>query len=130
MNAVVTYDIEGKDLAAVEADLEAAAQRRRLPVFATHDLRATLNGLGLAFGWDCRVYELAPAGALAEMLSRHPAVGCILPCRLCVSRREGQTRLSMVRPTALLGLFADPDLHALAQDVEREMTAVLDEASA
>lgn len=130
MDAIVTYDIEGKDLTAVEADLEAAAQRRHLAVFAMHDLRATLQGLGLAFGWDCRVYEIAPAGALAEMLSRHPAVGCILPCRVCVYHRDGKTRLSMIRPTALLGLFTDPDLQTLAQAMEREMTVILDEAAA
>ncbi|MGH9535111.1 MAG: DUF302 domain-containing protein [Terriglobales bacterium] len=130
MDPLIIYSVEGKDFAALEADLEAAVQRHRLGMFRSLDLRQALQQFGLAFGWDCRVYDLCPPGALAEALARHSAAASVLPCRVCLYYRDGVLQMAMARTTALLGLLAGGELQTLAEAMDRELTAVLDEAAA
>ena len=52
-----------------------------------------------------------------------------LPCRISVYQEQGQTKIGMIRPTALLALFPGAAaLTTVAEDVERETMRMIDEA--
>ena len=54
-----------KSFEQASADLDAAVKRNGFGVLHVHDLGATLRGKGIAFGNDCRVFEVCnPAQAL------------------------------------------------------------------
>jgi uncharacterized protein (DUF302 family) len=57
------------------------------------------------------------------------AVNMALPCRISVYQEGGKTKIGVIRPTALLGLFPDAEaFNPLAEEVERETMRMIDEA--
>lgn len=130
MSDLVTVVIEGKSLAAVDADLRDAAARHRVAIFGCLDLRQALVEHGVAFGFPCRVYELSSPGLAAEAVSRNLSLAGVLPCRVCLYEWQGKTYLAMVKPTALLAHFDGGDLEPVLRQLERELGEVIDEAAA
>lgn len=51
-----------------------------------------------------------------------------LPCRISVYEEAGAVKVSTLKPTAVLGLFARPELEAVAQEVEDTMIRIIDAA--
>ena len=52
-----------------------------------------------------------------------------LPCRISVYEDGGQTRIGMVKPTAMLASLSDsPELKRVAEDVEQAITRMIDAA--
>ncbi|MGI0133094.1 MAG: DUF302 domain-containing protein [Thermoplasmata archaeon] len=51
----------------------------------------------------------------------------LLPCKIVVAREEGRSRISLVRPTQLLGRFLPlPDLESLGIEVETTLRQCVD----
>mgnify|MGYP001608627337 CR=1 FL=1 len=110
------------------ADLTAAVARHKFGVLAVHDLQASMAKHGLTFGKPCRIYEVCQPQQAKKVLEADTAIATALPCRIAVYTEDGQTVLSMIKPTVLLALFHQPGLAATAQEVEGELTAIMDEA--
>jgi Cd2+/Zn2+-exporting ATPase len=113
----------------VGADLEAAVKRHQFGVLAVHDLQTSMAKHGLTFGKHCRIYEVCQPQQAKKVLEADTSIATALPCRIAVYTDGGQTTMSMIKPTVLLGLFEQPGLTATAQAVERELTAIMEEAS-
>jgi uncharacterized protein (DUF302 family) len=70
----------------------------------------------------------SPPHALRAIEASRSA-GLLLPCKIVVSREAGTTRLSLARPTVLLGQFLPVEgLEALGVEVERQLTEAMDAA--
>lgn len=110
-------------------DLEAAAARHKFGVMAVHDLQASMAKHGLTFGRVCKIYEVCQPHQAKKVLEANTAIATALPCRIAVYKEGDRTILAMIKPTALLGLFQEPSLEATACEVERELTAIMDEAA-
>jgi hypothetical protein len=46
-----------------------------------------------------------------------------------VYEEGGHTKLATIRPTALIALFASPDLRDVAEEVERTLMAIMADAA-
>jgi uncharacterized protein (DUF302 family) len=55
------------------------------------------------------------------------AISATLPCRIAVYQENGVTRIATIRPTALLGLFPNPELQPVAQEVEEALTRIMED---
>jgi uncharacterized protein (DUF302 family) len=52
-----------------------------------------------------------------------------LPCRVSVYSEHGQTKIGMIRPTAMLKALSDsPKLEAIAKEVEVALIAMIGES--
>ena len=109
--------------------LEEAVGRHKFGVMAVHDLQASMAKHGLTFGRVCRIYEVCQPHQAKKVLEANTAIATALPCRIAVYAEGAETVLAMIKPTALLGLFQEPSLEATAYEVERELTAIMDEAA-
>lgn len=77
----------------------------------------------------CQILEVCNPQRANQVLTADMAVNMALPCRLSVYQEGGKTKIGMIRPTALLGLFPDAGaLKAVAEEVERETMRMIDEA--
>ena len=52
--------------------------------------------------------------------------GC---CRISVYEEGGKTRLATIKPTALIGLYPNPELKGVAEEVETTLVLIMDEAA-
>ncbi|MFQ5720137.1 MAG: DUF302 domain-containing protein [Acidobacteriota bacterium] len=111
------------------SDVEAAVQRHGFGVLHTYDFKATLRSKGFDLPDECRVLEVCNPRQASEILRTDMSVNMALPCRISVYEDGGQTRIGMIRPTALLKLVSESaGLASSAEEVERTIVAIIDES--
>jgi len=78
--------------------------------FAEHDM---------VFDSDFYVLEVCNPGFAKQILDISIDVGYFLPCKVVVYEKDGQARVGMAKPTAMLPMVLDDDkAGAIAQEVE------------
>jgi len=126
MKYVVT---SGKSVEQATADLEAAVKQHGFGVLHTYDLKQTLAGKGVELPHECRILEVCNPRQAARVLSADMSINSTLRCRISVYEDGGQTRIGMVRPTALLASLSEsPSLREVAEEVEQATIRMIDDA--
>ncbi len=126
MKYVVT---SGKSVEQAAADLEAAVKQHGFGVLHTYDLKQTLAGKGVELPHECRILEVCNPHQAARVLSADMAMNMALPCRISVYEEGGETRIGMIRPTALLASLSEsPSLRDVAEEVEQATIRMIDDA--
>ena len=119
-----------KSVDQAEKDVIEAVKRHGFGVLHAYDLRAKLEEKGVAFPRECRILAVCNPHRASEVLTANMAVSTALPCRISVYEEGGRTRIATMLPTALLRTFPDADdLGAVAEEVERAIKAMIDEAA-
>ena len=126
MKYVVT---SAKSVEQATADLDAAVKKHGFGVLHTYDLKQTLAGKGVDLPHECRILEVCNPRQAARVLSADMEMNMALPCRISVYEDGGQTRIGMVRPTALLASLSEsPGLREVAEEVEAATIRMIEEA--
>jgi uncharacterized protein (DUF302 family) len=75
------------------------------------------------------ILEVCNPQRAVQVLTGNMTMNRALPCRISVYQEQGQTKVGLIRPTALLALFpGGAALTTVAEDVERETMRLIDEA--
>ena len=119
-----------KDLETVCAALQQAVASRKFGVLHVHNLKETMAKKGVEFGPECRIFEVCNPHQAKRVLEQRLEISTALPCRISVFVEGNRVKLSTVRPTALIGMFGQPDLEGVAREVEDAILAMMDEAAA
>jgi uncharacterized protein (DUF302 family) len=84
-------------------------------------LRSILGGKGaqVSFARECRIFEVCNPHQTKTVLEANLAISTALPCRISVYEEGGITKLATIKPTALIALFATPELKEVADVVRR-----------
>ena len=121
---------------ATSVPLETVCQRlpeistaHRFGVLGVHNLREKMESKGVAFGRECRVFEVCNPGHAQKVLGQNIAISTALPCRIAVYAESGKTILATIRPTALLTMFDAPGAAETAREVEDAMVRIMDETA-
>jgi uncharacterized protein (DUF302 family) len=111
------------------ADLQAAVQRHKFGVLHVHNLQETLKKKGVDFPNACQILEICNPQRAKEVLTADMDMNMALPCRVSVYADGGKTKIGMIKPSAMLKSFSDsPALSRVAEEVESEIIAMIDEA--
>ena len=112
------------------ADLEEAVRLNGFGVLHQYDLTKTLAGKGVELGHECRILDVCNPQQAARVLTADMGMNVALPCRISVYQEGGQTRIGMVKPTAMLASLSDSkELKRVAEEVELAVTRMIDAAS-
>ena len=110
-------------------DLEASVKKHGYGVLHTYDLKATLAGKGFDLPNACHILEVCNPAQATKVLTADMGMNVALPCRISVYEDAGKTLIGMVRPTSLLeALSEDPELKEIAESVEKDTIAMIDDA--
>lgn len=112
----------------LDARLREAAARHKFGVLHVHDLKQTLYSKGIEIERECRVYDVCNPQAAAQALNSEMAVSTVLPCRISVFSDARGCTVATLNPTDLLGATGLQGVESLAQDVQQEIQAIIDEA--
>jgi uncharacterized protein (DUF302 family) len=127
---MLLYRVESKKpLSQVAQDLEAITQKNKFGVMAVHDLKSKLKEKGVDFGSECLIYEVCNPQQAKRVLEAHPAISTALPCRISIYPEGSGVVLATIRPTAMIELFATPELKSIAEEVETVLIKIMDEAA-
>ncbi len=118
-----------KDVETAARDLEEAVKRNKFGVLHVHNLKQTLKEKGIDFPNACKILEVCNPQQANRVLSQNMTVNLALPCRISVYQEGGKTKIGMVKPTALLGIFPGAEaLKAVAEEVEQQTIKMIEEA--
>jgi uncharacterized protein (DUF302 family) len=117
-----------KPVAQVMADLEAAVARNKFGVLGVHNLREAMAKKGVAFARECLIVEVCNPSQAKKVLEANMEISTALPCRISVYEEGGKTRLATIKPTAMIGLYPNPELKGVAEEVELVLFRIMAEA--
>ena len=118
-----------KTLEEVVRDLDVAVTRHQFGVLGVHDLRAAMAKKGVPFARECRIFEVCNPHQAKKVLEANLEISTALPCRISVYEEGGITKLATIKPTALIALYASPELKEVAEDVETTLERIMAEAA-
>ena len=130
VNPEVVYVRESsKPFEEVSQGLDRAVAEHGFGVLHVHDLGATLRSKGVAFGEECRVFEVCNPVQAAKVLSADMRLNMALPCRISVFTEDGATKIGLIKPEQMLAsLSDDPELVDTARNVELATIKMVDGA--
>ena len=128
MNMLYVKEV-GDTVEAVCKRLEEAAKTHKFGVIGVVDLKGKMAEKGIAFGNACKIYEVCNPMQAKRALETEMSIATALPCRIAVYEEKGKVKIATLLPTEMLGLFSAPELKPVAEEVEREIKAMVDEAS-
>ncbi|KAB2969985.1 MAG: DUF302 domain-containing protein [Thermoanaerobaculia bacterium] len=109
--------------------LEAAVQAHKFGVIGVIDLKGKMAEKGVAFDNECRIFEVCNPVRAKQVLTKDMRIATALPCRIAVYEEGGKVKVATLLPTETLRLFAVPELEPVAQEIETEIKAMIDEAT-
>lgn len=110
-------------------DLQAAVKDNNFGVLHIHNIKETLNKKGVDFTRECRILEVCNPQKAKEVLDNDMSMNIALPCRISVYQDNGDTKIGMIKPKALLAMLSDSEeLAAIAAEVEEITTRIIDQA--
>jgi uncharacterized protein (DUF302 family) len=118
-----------KDLSDVVRDLQAACQKNKFGVLAVHDLKAKMNEKGVDFDRDCLIFEVCNPHQAKKVLEKNAEISSALPCRISVFREGDGVTLATIKPTAMLEMFQEAGLQSVAEEVERTIVNIMQQAA-
>jgi uncharacterized protein (DUF302 family) len=108
--------------------LQAAAADHEFGVLGVVDIKAKMNEKGVEFGPACRIYEVCHPERAKRVLEKNLEISTALPCRISVYEEHGGVTVSTMLPTRMLDMFEEPALQPVAQSVEDDIKAIIDDA--
>ena len=99
--------------------------RYQFGVLGSIDIRQKLQEKGISFERECLIFEICNPQAAKGVLEDNPAISAALPCRISVYQENGKTKMAAILPTALLGLYPNPELQPLAREVEATLVRIM-----
>lgn len=112
----------------VGKSLREAAARRKFGILHVLDLTQTLDSKGIQLGSACSIYDVCNSQAAARALHTDMSVSTVLPCRISVFSQAGGCSISTVKPTSLFQATGLQGAETLAEEVELEILAIIDES--
>lgn len=129
MNILYVKESQGT-VETVGKRLENAVKAHKFGVIGVIDLKGKMAEKGVGFGNACKIYEVCNPIQAKRVLEKDMSIATALPCRIAVYEEKDRVKIATMLPTETLGLFGAPDLAPVAQEVEREIKAMIDEAVA
>ncbi len=118
-----------KTIAAIQKSFAEAAANHKFGLLGTHNLREKMNEKGVAFERDCLVFEVCNPSQAKKVLDGNMDISTLLPCRVSVYEKNGKRVLATIKPTVLLDFFNNPELKQVAEEVEKTLFLIMDEAA-
>lgn len=118
-----------KSLEEIDRGLQEAAARHKFGVIAVHDLKETMKKKGVDFANDTMIYEVCNPHQAKKVLEANGAISTALPCRISVYRFGEVFKIATILPTAMLGMFNNPELGPVAREVEDAVVAIMRETA-
>ena len=118
-----------KSIGQAVTDLQQSVKDHGFGVLHIHNLKETLNKKGVEFSNECQILEVCNPHKAKEVLTADMSLNMALPCRISVYEENGNTKIGMIRPKALLaGLSKSKSLMAVADEVERISIEIIEQA--
>jgi Uncharacterized conserved protein len=109
-------------------DLKESLSNHKFGVLWELNFKDKLKEKGLDFNKDFKILEVCNPKQAKQVLETHIEVGYFLPCKMVVYEDNNSVFIGMLKPTELIEMMNNNELSSIAIEVERELTAAIDDA--
>lgn len=109
--------------------LQAAVQDNGFGVMQVHNLKETMKKKGVEFPRECLIFEICQPQQAKKVLEQNMSISTALPCRISIYEEGSKTILATLKPTTLLAMFNEDQLHDVAQDIENTIIRIMKKAA-
>jgi uncharacterized protein (DUF302 family) len=110
------------------AAVEQAAQRHGFRVLYVHDVAADLAEKGFRRE-PLKIVEICNASYASQVLDRDVRMALMLPCPIAVYQQGGRVNISTMLPEIIARLCPEAGLEGLAQQVQKQVVEIVNEAA-
>ncbi|UKS56445.1 DUF302 domain-containing protein [Exiguobacterium acetylicum] len=113
----------------VMTQLKQALSEASFGVLWEFDLAKKFEEKELSFAENYHILEVCQPKEAHRVVSHDLRAGYFLPCKIVVYTEDGQTKIGMPKPTALMDLADETALKTVAEEVEHTLRHVIDQAA-
>jgi uncharacterized protein (DUF302 family) len=117
-----------KSVEELKSKLEETAKAKGFGVMAVHEVSKILESKGVPISYQCMIVEVCSPKHASAVLQKNPYVSTAMPCRIALIDQGDKRIMSTVAPTVMLEMYNIPDAKEIAQEVERLMKEIMEEA--
>jgi len=117
------------DLDRVMTQLKHALSEASFGVLWEFDLAKKFEEKELSFDENYHILEVCQPKEAHRVVSHDLRAGYFLPCKIVVYTEDGQTKIGMPKPTALMDLADEAELKTVAEEVEHTLRHVIDQSA-
>ncbi|WP_100329962.1 DUF302 domain-containing protein [Bacillus xiapuensis] len=106
--------------------LEESLKSEKFGVLWQLDLKDKLHEKGVNLDQRCKVLEVCNPHEAKKVLEEESLAAYFLPCKIVVYEENGQTKIGMPKPTALIEMLENQNLKEIAADIEKRLIGCID----
>lgn len=108
--------------------LEESLKEEKFGILWLFDIKEKLQEKGLEYSKEFKVLEVCNPVEAQRVLNENEMAGYFLPCKIVVYDDNGQTKIGMPRPTALISLLNDERMKQFANDIEERLISCIEKS--
>lgn len=116
-----------KTVQEIEKSFPEVCAKHKFGVLGFYNLRQKMNEKGIPFDRECLIFEVCNPQQANKILEGNIAISTVLPCRIAIFQEGGKAKIAAIKPTALLGLFPNPELKPAAKEVEEIIARIMND---
>lgn len=106
--------------------LEKSLKTEQFGVLWQFDIKEKLQEKGVEFNKKFVVLEVCNPEEAKRVLEEEIIAGYFLPCKIVVYEENGQTKIGLPKPTALISMVENEHLKKFAADIEKRLIKCID----
>ncbi|WP_339061802.1 DUF302 domain-containing protein [Tepidibacillus marianensis] len=106
--------------------LEAGLKEIQFGLLFQFDLHKKLEEKGFTPKRKYTILEVCNPNEASGVLAIDPMASNFLPCKIVISEDDNETKISLTRPTALMGLMENEQLVSQAKEIEEKIISIID----
>lgn len=106
--------------------LEESLKSEQFGVLWQFNIREKLQEKGVDFNQKFVVLEVCNPKEAKRVLEEETLAGYFLPCKIVVYEENGQTKIGLPKPTALISMVNNEQLKEIAGDIEKRLIKCID----
>ncbi len=122
------YTVETKkSIETVIQEITSNLAEIKFGILGTLDFKEIFSKKGIDYTNDYKLLEVCNPQAAKKALDSDPNIGLLLPCTIAVYGKDGQTFISLAKPTSLLSVASKPELESLGKEIEEKLIKVIEQ---
>ncbi|WP_455663291.1 DUF302 domain-containing protein [Pradoshia sp.] len=106
--------------------LEESLKEEKFGVLWKFEIKEKLQEKGVDFDGNFVVLEICNPQEAKKVLEEESLASYFLPCKIVVYEADGQTKIGMPKPTALISMLENDQLKGVAEDIETRLVTCID----
>jgi len=110
----------------VLAEITTKLSEIKFGILGTLDFKEIFAKKGIDYPHQYKLLEVCNPQAAKQALDSDPTIGLLLPCTIAVYEKDGESFISLAKPTTLLAVASNTELESMGKEIESKLIQVIE----